>query len=203
MREFHFASSARPTSDSANLLDDSEVVFEGAGGLRGEASLPIAKLPLAYLGLKWPARIAFAELQQATEEALGAAIEEEAFAAVVREFIEMGAVEAHLSPPPYATRLEERPATSDWARYQQRQGPGGITSLRHQTLHIQDPFGQWLLSQLDGTRTPAEISHALASTVKPDAQGHLDFDKELQEAQTLVQEGLQKFLQLGLLLANP
>jgi hypothetical protein len=110
---------------------------------------------------------------------------------------------AHLQPAPFATTAVERPAASPWARYQQKQGPGGITTLRHQTLHIQDPFGQWLLGQLDGTRTSAEIAHALASTVKPDAQGHLDFDKELLEAQPLVQEGLQKFLQLGLLVANP
>lgn len=202
MREFYFASSARPSSSSVNLLDESEVFFEGQDGLRGEASLPIAKLPLAYLGLKWPARISFDELKKTASQALGTEVDAESMAVVVREFVEMGAVQAHLQPAPFATTAAERPAASPWARYQQKQGPGGITTLRHQTIHIQDPFGQWLLGQLDGTRTPAEIAYALASTVKPDAQGHLDFDKELQEAQALVQEGLQKFLQLGLLVSN-
>lgn len=199
MREFHFASSARPTSSSVNLLDESEVIFEGQDGLRGEAALPIAKLPLAYLGLKWPARISFSELHQAASQALGSEIEEEALAVVLREFIEMGAVEAHLSPAPYATQLEERPTASPWALYQQKQGPGGITTLRHQTIHIQDSFGQWLLGQIDGSRTMPDIAHALASTVKPDQEGRLNFDKELQEAADLVHEGLKKFLQLGLL----
>jgi len=203
MREFYFASSAKPTTSSANLLDESEILFEGHDGLKGQASLPIAKLPLAYLGLKWPARLSFAELHQATAQALGTPIDEDSLGLVLREFMEMGAVQAHLQPAPFATTAVERPAASPWARYQQKQGPGGITTLRHQTLHIQDPFGQWLLGQLDGTRTSAEIAHALASTVKPDAEGHLDFDKELLEAQPLVQEGLQKLLQLGLLVANP
>ena len=40
----------------------------------------------------------------------------------------------------------------------------------------------------------------MASTVKPDAEGRLDFEKELREAGDLVSDGLLKFATLGLLL---
>ena len=113
----------------------------------------------------------------------------------------MGAAEAHLGSGCFATVVGERPKASAWALYQQKLG-GGVTTLRHHTVHIRDPFGLWLLGQLDGTQTPEEIAHKLAQTVKPDAAGHLDFDKELDEARKLVVEGLQKFLHLGLFRPN-
>lgn len=198
MREFHFASSARPNSSSANILDDSEVIFEGQDGLRGEASLPIAKLPLAYLGLKWPARISFAELHQASSQALGTEIEEESLAVVLREYVEMGAVEAHLRPAPYATELEERPAASPWALYQQKQGPGDITTLRHQTIHIQDPFGHWLLSQIDGSRDREDLARLLTERIKNEARNS-DPEADLKEALEHIDLALAQFLRLGLL----
>lgn len=199
MRDLHFASTAKPRESTANLLDDSEVVFDGDDGLRGQSAQPIAKLALAYLGLKWPAHVSFAELQEILSRTFGGPVDPEELSMVVREFIEMGVAAPHLEAHRFATTVSERPQTSLWARHQQKFGGGGITSLLHKTLHIRDSFGQWLLGQLDGTRTVEEISHALASTVKPDAEGRLDFDKELHEARQLVSEGLEKFARLALL----
>ena len=198
MQEFCFSSSAKPATSASGLLDDSPVSFAGEGGLKGETCAPVAKLTLAYLGHKWPGRISFQELRAAVASATGTEPEMAVLAAVLREFIEMGAAEAHLGPGSFATVVGERPKASAWALYQQKLG-GGVTTLRHHTVHIRDPFGLWLLGQLDGRQTPEEIAHKLAKTVKPDAAGHLDFDKELCEARHLVVEGLRKILNLGLL----
>lgn len=200
MQELYFSSSAKPAAEDANLLDDSLVSYVGEAGLKGETNAPVAKLALAWLGHQWPQRVQFHELHTAITRALGAPPESDKLAAVVREFIEMGAAEAHLQPVCFATTVRERPRASAWALYQQKLG-GGITTLRHQTIHIRDPFGLWLLGQLDGTRTAEDIAHTMASTVKPDASGHLDFEKEKREAADLVTEGLKKFATLGLLLA--
>ncbi|WP_395735939.1 methyltransferase regulatory domain-containing protein [Prosthecobacter sp.] len=201
MRELYFSSSAKPAADDADLLDDSLVSFEGEAGLKGETNTPVAKLALAWLGHQWPRRVHFQELLSTLTGPLGGEPEADKLAAVLREFVEMGAVEAHLQPVCFATTLSERPRASAWALYQLQFG-GGITTLRHQTIHIRDSFGLWLLGQLDGTKTVEGIAHAMASTVKPDAEGRLDFDKERFEARALVHEGVQKFLQLGLLVVN-
>ncbi len=200
MQDLFFASSAKPTASGAGLLDDSQITFEGEGGLKGETSAPVAKLALAYLGLKWPERIGFHDLLAAIASALGSQPDADELATVLREFIQMGAAEPHLQPASFSTQLGERPQASTWALYQQRLG-GGITTLRHHTIHIRDSFGLWLLGQLDGTKTSAQIAHGMASTVKPGSEGKLDFPKELAEAQDLVDKGLQQFLALGLILA--
>lgn len=198
MQALYFSSSAKPAADDADLLDNSLVSFVGEAGLKGETNTPVAKLALAWLGHQWPRRIHFHELYTTITNALGTEPETDKLASVLREFIEMGAVEAHLHPVCFATTVTERPRASAWALYQQKVG-SGITTLRHQTLHIRDAFGLWLLGQLDGTRTAEEIAHAMASTVKPDAKGGLDFDKELREARDLVEDGLRKFAMLGLI----
>ena len=201
MQEFCFSSSAKPAASGSGLLDDSPVSFEGEGGLKGETCTPVAKLTLAYLGHNWPGRISFQDLRAAVASAAGAEPEMAVLSAVLREFIEMGAAEAHLEPGCFATVVGERPKASAWALYQQKLG-GGVTTLRHHTVLIRDPFGLWLLGQLDGSQSPEEMAHKLAQTVKPDAEGRLDFDKELCEARQLIVEGLQKFLNLGLLCSN-
>jgi SAM-dependent methyltransferase len=198
MRELYFSSAAKPSASDANLLDESTVHFLGEGGLKGEAAIPAAKLALAYLGLQWPARVAYADLHSAISGALGSDPDPGMLETVLREFIQMGAAEPHLQPALYTTQLGERPRASDLALYQQRLG-GRITTLRHHTVQFSDPFGLWLLGQLDGTRTLEQVAHALASTVKPDAEGRLDFDKELLETRSLVTKGLQKFVGLGLI----
>ncbi len=198
MREFYFASSARPVASDAQLLDESPIQFQGENGLRGETSSPLAKVALAYLGLHWPSRMGFDDLEKAITSTLGTIPDPEALETFLREFLQMGAAEAHLTPTPFTTHISERPQASAWALYQRRFG-GGITTLRHHTIHIRDDFGLWLLGQLDGSQTPEEIAHKLASTVKPDADGNLDFDKELREAQQLVSDGIQKLVGLGLI----
>lgn len=199
IKEVLFSSSARTASPDADLLDDSSVQFLGESDLKGDASAPVAKLALASLGLKWPERMSFADLHAAVSEAIGSAVDADTLAGALREFIEMGAADAHLLPIRYATTAGERPRVSIWTLHQQKIG-GNLTSLRHHTIQIRDAFGVWLVAQLDGTQTSEEIAHKLASTVKPDADGLLDFDKELREAQELVTAGIQKFVQLGFIL---
>jgi len=199
IKEMLFSSSAKAASPDANLLDDSPVQFLGESDLKGEACAPIAKLALASLGLKWPKRLSFAALHTAVSEAIGSIVDADTLAGALREFIEMGAADAHLQQIRFATTAGERPQVSALTLHQQKTG-GNLTSLRHHTVQIRDAFGVWLVGQLDGTQTPGEIAHKLASTVKPDAEGKLDFDKELREAKELVAEGIQKFVQLGFIL---
>ncbi|MEN3941788.1 class I SAM-dependent methyltransferase [Prosthecobacter sp. SYSU 5D2] len=197
----YFASAAKPDSDAVNLLDGSSVTFKGEGSLQLTTSHPLAKVTLAYLGLHWPDRVSLHDLAQAAGGALGSLPEQGSLEHVMTEFLQMGAAEAHAMPAPFATRPTERPRASAWALYQ-RQFGGGITNLRHQTLHIRDDFGLWLLGQMDGTRTADQIAHEMAATVKPGPDGNLDMNKELQEARELVQKGLAQLAVLGFQLAE-
>lgn len=199
MREFHFASQARRVTEGASLLDDSPVEFEGPEGPMGESSMPLTKVALACLGNKWPGRWSFDALLQAVSSSLGEEPALDALEVVLLELAQKGSIEIHLSVEPFATEIAERPTVSGLARYQSQQGEG-ITNLRHQTLHVQDKLGLWLIEQFNGTRTPAEVAHSLASRAKPDTDGKIDFEKELGEAEGLVNQGLQQLYRLGLVL---
>ncbi|HEY1083054.1 MAG TPA: class I SAM-dependent methyltransferase [Prosthecobacter sp.] len=200
LHELHFASSATPVEPDARLLEEGQVEFQGEGSLRLSTHHPLAKVALACLGMHWPQRLPFDSLLEAVTGALHAKPEEGSLETVLREFLQMGAAEAHAMPAPFSTVLPERPKASAWALYQSQFG-GGITTLRHQTVHIRDDFGRWLLSQMDGTRTAEEMALQLASTVQPGPDGSLDFDKELREARELVSKGLGQMSSLAFQIA--
>lgn len=201
LRDLFYASSAKPTSVNAQLTDESIVSFEGEGGLRLTTSHPIAKLALAFLGLHWPARVQFNDIERAITSASGIAPSQGTLENVLREFLQMGTAEAFPLPAPFTTEVSTRPRASAWALYQLQFG-GGLTTLRHQTIHIRDDFGRWLLSQLDGTKTGEDIAQNMAVTVKPKPDGAVNLEKELAEARDLVADGLRHLAALGLLLPD-
>jgi methyltransferase-like protein len=198
MREFVFSSSARPVEDGAELRDDSMVDFAGEGSLKLRTGHPVAKLCTAFLGMRFPARVSADELRAVVSATLGCAPEPEQIEAVLLEFLKLGTAEAHLSAGSFTTDPGDKPKSSAWARYQAKLG-GGVTTLRHQTVHVRDEFGLWLLGQLDGTHTAEEIAVAMARTVEPTDGIAPDLEKETAQAAELVTDGLRQLGKLGLL----
>lgn len=200
LESLFYASSANPIEAAPGaLLDDSEVRFEGEAGLKLQTRFPLAKTALASLGRVWPARLSWQSLLATVAGSLNQTPEDlrQPLETVISEFLQMGSAEAHLMPAPFVSEAGHRPRASAWALYQQKLG-GGITTLRHHTIHIQDAFGSWLLQMLDGSRTREELAQALVERIPPESR-QADADADLAEATRHLEMALAQFARLGLL----
>jgi len=72
-----------------------------------------------------------------------------------------GSVDLYVDPPALAAVPSEKPRASPVVRWQAAR-QRAVTNLRHETLHIDDPFALQLLVLLDGTRTRAALAAAMA-----------------------------------------
>jgi 3-methyladenine DNA glycosylase AlkC len=93
-------------------------------------------------------------------------------------------------PLPVARTAGARPEAFALARWQAKMREG-VTSLRHETIRLPDPFARTLLTLLDGTRDRTEIVRTLASGSSPAETGSI--------AQR-VDDTLNTLAQFGLLL---
>ena len=117
---------------------------------------PVAKAAFAALGDAWPAALSFEELKERA-----GAEDEPLLCDIVLGFFACGVFQLHVSRPPMATTVAERPRASALARLQARTGEY-VTSLRHQVVHLEDDISRRLLRALDGTRDRAALARELA-----------------------------------------
>lgn len=75
---------------------------------------------------------------------------------------DIGAIELHAGPAPFATSAPERPELSPLARAMIEEGLDTLCTLDHATVRIEDPVLRRFLVGLDGRRN-AEGLHALAA----------------------------------------
>ncbi len=187
----YFASSARAGEDSC-LTDGSTVEFKGDSSLHIKTAHPASKRCLAALGSVWPARLSWAGLLEKC------GVSSEKLRPAVLEMIALRAVSLHGSAELYASTLPERPCVSALAR-NQIQHSRTVTTLRHHTVHIEDDMGCWLLSLLDGTRTRADLATALTGRIRTQAGAAIDMEKEIAEALTHIDTGMDSLLRMGLI----
>jgi hypothetical protein len=112
---------------------------------------------VAQLALARPRRVSFAELDAPPADA----------AALWRAF-RAGAIDLHAGAARHVTAAGERPEASLVARWQAVRGPE-LTSLRHEPVRLDDPFGRLLVRLCDGTRDrPALVDALVAAVGTPD-----------------------------------
>ena len=73
-------------------------------------------------------------------------------------------VDLHVHPPVLASRPSSRPQASAIVRWQvERQA--SVTTLRHETLRVDDPLARRLLAALDGTRSHDQLAIMVADAL--------------------------------------
>ena len=88
-------------------------------------------------------------------------------AALCRELwdgVRQGHVELRAAPPRAADTAGRRPEASALARWQAARGPE-LTSLRHDAVRLDDPFGRFLVGLCDGTRERPALVDGLVGAV--------------------------------------
>jgi hypothetical protein len=107
-----------------------------------------------------------------------------------------GYVELHVQQPPFVTDVSDRPIASALARLQ-LQHDNVISTLRHNTLKIEDSLGRHLVMLLDGTRDRATLLKDLGALIQSGAAILTHEGKpvsDVQEALKYLANGLESYL---------
>ena len=167
----------RPQSQSPDIGSFSAELFEGPKGAEIETSRPIVKAALMRLGMIWPRSASFQELMEVIrsqsgydKDAINADGEngsQELGNALLRAYA-AGFAEFCVHLPGFVTEVSERPMASPLARLQLQYG-NIVSTMRHNTLKIEDNLGRHLVMLLDGTRDRAALVEDLGKLVRAGA----------------------------------
>ncbi|MBI3858480.1 MAG: methyltransferase regulatory domain-containing protein [Planctomycetes bacterium] len=189
LRKFWVSSPVRSVASAGN--SETFAVPWGWALTTGDAALRAA---LSGLGERWPAPIAFADLETTVRERSGGAAP--GLADSLLDAFARGMIEFQSGPARFTTSTEGRPAASALARLQAQEG-GVVTNLRHEQVSLDDLSRAWLLF-LDGTRGERELLDLLSELADggkmavntPDGRPVVD----PAERRTMISEAIRLFL---------
>lgn len=132
--------------------------FVGQNNMAVTVAQPLVKAAIATLCEAWPSRLRFTEILEKAEAKL--LLPEPNGTVMLSELIlkmyGAGLMEVDTHPWSYPAAVTERPAVSKLARFQAKAG-ARVTSLRHQSVDLDDEAARRLVTLLDGKRDKAAL----------------------------------------------
>ncbi len=119
----------------------------------GAAPYRDAEAVMTYLAKAWPRPVAAGEIMRAigVSESEWKPLGDMLLEGFVKELVEL-----HAHAPRFVTEASERPVASSIARLQSKRSMI-VTSLRHETVRMDDAIAYLVLEHLDGTRSKDEL----------------------------------------------
>jgi hypothetical protein len=145
-------------TEAAGIGDPEQT--DAAANLNGSTG-PAA---VAQLALARPRTLGFEELRGVLGE-----VETTTLTDALWRAFRAGDVDLAAAPARHVTAAGERPEASPMARWQAARGPE-LTSLRHEPVRLDDPFGRFLIRLCDGTRDRVALADALVAGVGTEVQ---------------------------------
>ena len=170
----------------ASRAKRSDGAFEAPSGSRLTTDNPVLVAALEQAVRSWPAAVWVRDLR-------GEGDERAALCDALLRAYAANLVALHVHPPRPATAAGEKPCASPLARHQARIGEL-VTSLRHETVRIEDDLGRRLLTLLDGTNDRVALAAQLRAFLAE--RGEPLSDADLRDG---LQRSLQGLAQLALL----
>ncbi|MDQ3831822.1 MAG: hypothetical protein M3361_21520, partial [Candidatus Tectomicrobia bacterium] len=212
----HVAAELRPVSPNPDVTSRGAEVFQGPKGAEIETDRPLVKTAFVYLGTTWPCSMPFGDLLIRVRRHLGhdeggqrTSAEDDAqeIGRALLQAYGAGYVELHVHKPPFVSAVTERPVASSLARLQLQHDTVAST-LRHQTLRIEDNLSRRLVMLLDGTRDRATLLQDLgalvqsgAATVSHEGEPVNDLQEALQHLADGLEANLTSLARLAMLVA--
>ncbi len=172
LRSLHVGANTRPKAQDPDVASEEPVCFVAEKEREVTTSHPLSKASLLELGEIWPRWIPVPDLLAAARERVSAAGGRPATAddetRVLRFLLacylaEVGQLRSSVCP--FVTTGSERPRASALARLQARTR-ADVTSLRHSSVRLEDPFVRRLLMLIDGTRDRSAIERDMAAAIR-------------------------------------
>jgi methyltransferase-like protein len=211
--DFAIAGDTRPVKQDPDVSVSGNEDFNGPKKSVVATSSPVLKAALAHLGTLFPQSIPFRELLAAARQRCGhgddssEADDNRTLAEFLVRCYAIGFVELHAHAPVFVTRISERPTTSPLARLQLQRG-NLVSTLRHNSIRIDDSFGRQLVRLCDGTRDHAALAAGLTEALRS-GEATLEHEgkpvTDLQQAGPIIarelQMNLESIAKLALLVA--
>jgi methyltransferase-like protein len=211
VRELYAECEAVPV-EIAGSDGQSAIVFRHPGGTQVEAKHPLTVTALTFLCSRWPCSTPF---QQILDAATTAAGEKPAspFDGDAEGILANALMKAYrarflnlvVSPRKVVNWVSERPAISELARFQLKQG-GPLTTQLLRSLNSSDPISRHLLSLLDGTRDQKMLTEELIEFVKSGGASVYDDSNRVEDptkisaiVEHLVPQALTSLVRVGML----
>lgn len=171
VKQFLLASGATAKLDAPALEPGEPVIFETRAGNKLTCRATLTKLAMRALARSWPMPMRFADLfAQCTREAAESGLretparDENFLAGELLIGMCAGTVEWRVAPPPFATAIGERPATTPLARLQATQGYR-VTNLRGESVTL-DEIHRQTLRYLDGATARERLTELLMDRLR-------------------------------------
>jgi methyltransferase-like protein len=150
-----------------HLLDDTELTFTDADGLRISSDDPVSKTMLHLLALAGPAGVQVARLTEAMARILARGdasdpadtLTDEVTARAMRILVQ-GRLDAGRWQRPVTAVVPQRPTTTRLVRHQIAQGLTSVVNARQEHRSV-DPLDRVLLAAMDGSRDAAGLARAV------------------------------------------
>jgi SAM-dependent methyltransferase len=184
VRQFYISSMATPESTAPNLDPSAKETFGSSHGGKVVTAHPLSRALFWHLRQAAPERFSFSRLVEAVE---ARAREQYGFVPApgqdvsvdIAEFVlstySAGLLDLHLSVPPFAVRLSEKPLASPLARWQARRGEV-VATLHHRTLKLGNAIQRGIIALCDGSRDRAALRADLVQVFESGALDWLDGD---------------------------
>jgi methyltransferase-like protein/2-polyprenyl-3-methyl-5-hydroxy-6-metoxy-1,4-benzoquinol methylase len=165
IKRFYFASSAAPSETDIDPATTGNVEFKTKIGDTLASKHPLSKAALLHLSQCWPMAVSFEDLLEAARARLMARAEMENFYSA--EQVETmtralfnamcsGDIEFYLFPLPCVAEVSELPEVSRLVRRQAQHG-SMVTSLRHDSVMLEDEAIRQFVQLVDGTRNTDQL----------------------------------------------
>jgi SAM-dependent methyltransferase len=165
IKRFYLASSAAPSKPDIDPGTVGELEFTTKTGDTLSTEHLLTKAALLHLGQCWPVTVSFEDLLDAACARLMARAETqhacsdehvEALTRVLFNAVCGGHIELYLSPLPCVVEISELPEASRLVRRQAQYG-SVITSLRHDSVMLEDDAMRRFVQLVDGTRNVDQL----------------------------------------------
>ncbi len=166
-----------------------------------QTDLPLGKAALHHLIAEFPRALPMTDLLTAARAKLAIAgqaladIENDrrVLSGFMLQLYESGVTRLHTWVPNLPRKSGPQPTASPLARWQIARGPR-VTTLKHQSVEVEDLIGQLLISLLDGTRDRAALCEALALALE-ERGVKMSPNQSTRELRTELANGLESNLQ--------
>jgi methyltransferase-like protein len=167
------AANLTQVSEFLDLQSPSPETFRTPAGAELQTDRPVVKVALSELAAAWPQSISVEDLAASIQRSFGDRISEKEtirrqLADALLQAHMAGYVELHAHQAPFAISVSERPTASALARLQLKKNMP-LSTLRHQTVNIEDDLSRNLIQSLDGTRDRATLLSHLADLIQSGA----------------------------------
>ena len=190
-------------------LQGSAAAFRRPAGAELQVAPGPVSAAFAFLCSQWPGSASWQELREAAAQGSTIMAEEETgLAQTVIKAQKMGFLQLHVARHNVASRIAERPAISELARLQLRQG-SAATSQLHTSVDFPDPFKRHFVQLLDGGRDRQMLARQMMEFVRSERCAVFRDGTPVEDPDALetilesrLQEELESLARAGMLLSE-